>query len=182
MRNLLITFFVLAGSVLAQPFSFGVKVGTPLNNLTSGCCSRSNFDVSTTRFLIGPTAEIRLPFGLGVEADLLYHRYQLGNTVNQWSIPILAKYRAKGFIAHPFVDAGVAFNHVGDIGFATVRDNSRTTGFVLGGGIEVRALLLRLSPELRYTRWRDPNLDLGSLNGNLRSNQNQLDFMVGFSF
>jgi hypothetical protein len=55
-----------------------------------------------------------------------------------------------------------------------------TTGFVVGGGLDVRALLIHISPEIRYTRWGaqhflDPN-------GGFHSNQNQAEFLVGITF
>jgi len=31
--------------------------------------------------------------------------------------------------------------------------NNGATGFVLGGGIDIHAAFLHISPELRYTRW-----------------------------
>ena len=41
-----------------------------------------NFTASTTtnRYIIGPTAELRLPFGLGVEVDILYRHFSYGSS------------------------------------------------------------------------------------------------------
>jgi hypothetical protein len=53
-------------------------------------------------------------------------------------------------------------------------------GIVLGAGIELHLPLVRLSPEIRYTRWSAANVtDLGAT---LRSNQNQAEFLVGLTF
>jgi len=57
---------------------------------------------------------------------------------------------------------------------------STTTGFVLGAGVNVKLLVIHISPEIRYTRWGakhflDPN-------GGFGSNQNQAEFLVGISF
>jgi hypothetical protein len=54
-------------------------------------------------------------------------------------------------------------------------------GFVFGGGLEVKLGFIRITPELRYTRWgsenfRDPVASL------LHSNKNQGDFILGLTF
>ena len=42
---------------------------------------------------------------------------------------------------------------------------------------------LRISPEVRYTRWNKPALDVYSSHGfSIQSKQNQVDLMVGISF
>jgi hypothetical protein len=50
----------------------------------------------------------------------------------------------------------------------------------VGAGIEIRALIVKLSPEIRYTRWGSEAFagprDLFS------SNQNQADFLIGITF
>ncbi len=168
--------------VAAQPFSFGLRVGTPLDEAFTNGGAR-NVLQETQRLVIGPTVEVRLPFHIGVEADALYRRYTIGGTVNNWEFPILVKYRFSGApLIHPYIAAGPSFNHVSDPGLFLDRPNASTAGFTMGAGLEVRALLLRLSPELRYTRWRDKNIDLGPGNGGLSSNQNQVEFLVGFTF
>ena len=55
-----------------------------------------------------------------------------------------------------------------------------TRGFVLGAGVDVKVLLIHISPEVRFTRWGakhfiDPN-------GLLNSKQNQAEFLVGITF
>ena len=62
----------------------------------------------------------------------------------------------------------------------TELNQSTTTGFVLGVGLDVHALIVHISPEIRYTRWGakhflDPN-------GSFGSNQNQAEFLVGITF
>jgi hypothetical protein len=47
-------------------------------------------------------------------------------------------------------------------------------------GVDFKALVIHITPEIRYTRWGakqfiDPN-------GLLNSNQNQAEFLVGFKF
>ena len=58
--------------------------------------------------------------------------------------------------------------------------NDTTRGFVLGAGLDVKVLLIHISPEVRFTRWGakhfvDPN-------GLLNSKQNQAEFLVGITF
>jgi hypothetical protein len=65
--------------------------------------------------------DLGLPFGLGVEFDALYHRfdYEIGNSnfagsvdererANSWEFPILLKYRLPVPLIKPFVEAGVS--------------------------------------------------------------------------
>ena len=45
----------------------------PLNDLVNaGSTGNFNFSAQTNRYIFGGTAELRLPFGLGVEVDALY--------------------------------------------------------------------------------------------------------------
>ncbi len=172
-----------------------------------------NTGTTTNLYIVGPTAELRLPYGLGVEMDVLYRHFRYssggiigtiaGNVINMdttsgaWEFPLLAKYRFKGKIVHPFVDAGVAWNKlsgltqtvksvVGSITNTTTTSNppelanSTTRGFVLGGGVDVKLLVIHITPEVRFTRWgakqfSDPT-------GMFNSKQNQAEFLVGITF
>ena len=172
-----------------------------------------NYASNTNRYIIGPTAELHLPFGLGVEFDVLYRHFSYSGsgiipgtggifqttstTSNAWEFPLLVKYRLPGKIIHPYVDGGVAWDTLSGVSQAVTKTvanvttknstgnpvelgNTTTRGFVLGAGISVKALLIRVSPEIRYTRWGaqhflDPN-------GGLSSNQNQAEFLVGITF
>lgn len=175
---------MLAGLPLAaQPFSLGAKIGVPLTEAFNNDGGKFTFSHNTGRYVVGATAEVRIPFiGLGVEADALYRRYDLAGTVNEFEFPILVKYRFPGLLIHPFVDAGPSFNYVAKSGSIDLRLHSSSTGVAVGGGLEIKALIVRLSPELRYTHWRDRNVDLGPVNSGLSSSQNQLEFLVGITF
>ncbi len=118
-------------------------------------------------------------------------------SANAWEFPLLAKYRFPTRIARPFVEAGVAWDTLQGLKQDVVRtvggtttssstsspaelNKTTTTGFVIGAGIDVHALVLHISPELRYTRWGAKHfLDTNSL---LQSNQNQAEFLVGITF
>ena len=224
MKKLL--WFTLASvCAAAQPFTFGFKVGTPANDvLDTVQGSNFNFHTYTNRYLVGPTAELRLPFGLGVEFDALYRHYNFqtsgtlppnggippitttvtGNaSTGAWEFPLLAKYRFPFPIVRPFVDAGVAWDRLQGFtqtvsvlsstpltapsGFNQPVRNT-TTGFVIGGGLEIHVPFVRISPEIRYTRWGSqlfqPNAAFPgtAVVGGLSSNQNQLEAMVGITF
>jgi hypothetical protein len=73
-------FLLLLGAVSAwaQLFSYGVRAGVPLNKFLDAAKSQQfAFNATTNRYIVGPTAELHLPFGLGVEFDILYRRFRL---------------------------------------------------------------------------------------------------------
>ena len=123
MRPLFLLLFG-AAAAFAQPFSFGVKAGVPLTDFFSTVQSANfGFNSTTNRYIVGPTVELRLPFGLGVEFDVLYrHLNYAGSsfgvdvltssstTGNAWEFPLLAKYRFPSKVVRPYVDAGVAWD------------------------------------------------------------------------
>ena len=197
---------VLAGllvstSAFAQ-FAIGVKGGAPLTDFfhvvdNPGATFRS----SSTPFIVGPTIEVHFPFGFGVEFDALYRKFHYdassnlvdavvnGKAANAWEFPILLKYRVPGVIVRPFLDAGFAFDHWSGVSQVIQTPSSLLTntnvsgtnkGVVLGAGLEFNLHLVRVSPEIRYTRWGATNLaDFG---GVLRSNKNQAEVLIGLTF
>jgi hypothetical protein len=191
-----------AASAWAQPFSAGVKVGLPLTDFIHTVSEQSS--TTTNRYLVGPTAELHLPFHLGIEVDALYRHFNYQNvfgsginavtsvnTAGAWEFPVLLKYRFSGKLARPYVSAGVAWNKIsgltntlsqsvasGTIVNPSGQKNSATTGFVMGAGLDVHAIV-HIMPELRYTRWTDQHFNLANI---LNSNQNQAEFMVGITF
>lgn len=187
-------------SAFAQLISGGVRGGLPLTDFYQAVSSPgATLRSTSTRFIVGPTIELHLPAGFGVEADVLYRRFDYrasANLVdalvnsgsnNSWEFPLLLKYRMPGLFVRPFLDAGVAFNRWS--GFKQLQVlapvtrsdvNGTDTGFVAGGGIELHTPLIRLSPEIRYTRWGASSIT--DLSGALRSNQNQVEVLVGLTF
>jgi opacity protein-like surface antigen len=211
MRPLLLLLFG-ATAAFSQPFSFGVNAGVPLTDFLSTVQSPNfGFNSNTKRYIVGPTVELRLPFGLGIELDALYRRLDYtssgnlidvfisGNTTgNAWEFPLLAKYRFPSKVLRPYVDAGVAWDTLSGLKqtvtqtvFPTRTTTTTTsnpaelnkntvTGFVTGAGLDVKVLLIHLSPEIRYTRWGAQHFL--SSNGGLQSNQNQAEFLLGITF
>jgi opacity protein-like surface antigen len=120
-------------------------------------------------------------------------------TGNSWEFPLLAKYRFGAKVLHPYVDAGVAWDTLqgltqtvksvvqGAANGATTTSstpselaNSSTRGFVLGGGLDIKFLVIHIQPEIRYTRWGAKQFfDPGAL---LDSKQNQGEFLLGITF
>ncbi|MCX6634678.1 MAG: hypothetical protein NT090_06295 [Acidobacteria bacterium] len=115
-----------------------------------------------------------------------------------FEFPLIAKYRAPGPLVHPYVGGGVSFRSLQGLKqFVTqdlpgaVRGNTVTgapeelqgrfnKGIVMEGGIEIKALKVRISPEIRYTRWVDHGFrDALKLFG---SNQNQMEALIGLTF
>lgn len=192
----------LAASAWAQPFTAGVKVGLPLTDFVNTVSGQSSS--VTNRYLVGPTAELHLPFGLGIEVDALYRHFNYQNvfgsgvnavtSVNSagaWEFPLLVKYRFPEKVARPYVDAGVAWDKIsgltntittsvssGTIANPSGQNNSTTTGFVMGAGLDLH-FIVHIMPELRYTRWTSQHFNLTNI---LNSNQNQAEFMLGITF
>ena len=207
MRPLFLLLFG-AASAWAQLFSYGVRAGVPLNEFLDAAKSQQfAFNSTTNRYIVGPTAELHLPFGLGVEFDILYRRFDYNGsatlmnivsnsrtTGNAWEFPLLAKYRfPKMTIVHPYVDAGVAWDTLSGLTEAITRNSlttftsspaelstTATRGFVMGAGLSVKVLVIHVSPEIRFTRWGAQHfIDPGGL---LHSNVNQGEFLVGITF
>jgi outer membrane protein W len=144
-----------------------------------------------------------------VEFDALYRRLSYTGsgslagvfsttsaTGSNWEFPLLLKYRFHFPVVKPYVDAGVAWDTLaglkqtvtGGAPFLTgsasavlpeLKQNT-TMGFVIGGGIDIHAAFLHISPELRFTRWNSAQIN--DDNGLLHSNLNQAEFLVGFTF
>ena len=117
-----------------------------------------------------------------------------------WEFPLLLKYKFGGANAiaasvRPFVATGAAYRRLTGITqvreFVTGSSQSTSspeelrkkdgTGFVIGGGLEIRALFIRISPEFRFTRWGTSNFREG-ISNLLETNRNQGQFLVGFHF
>lgn len=193
MRKVLPLLLAFSSIGLSQ-VSFGVKGGIPLNDAYYDYKTLLNYGTvtnpETQRFIVGPTIELHLPGRFSVEADALYRRSSFDynpsvsfpgtfhNVAHHLEIPLLAKWEITPGPIRPFVDGGVSFRHIfmsDDPGFLR---NPTTTGGVLGAGITLKAGPVRISPEIRYTRWGSTALELPTF----RSVRNQGDFMLGFTF
>ena len=110
-------------------------------------------------------------------------------TANNWEFPLLLKYRFHFPVVRPYVDAGVAWdtltgikqtvNEVTNSELSDLKKNT-TMGFVVGAGVDIHAIFLHISPEIRFTRWNSAQISDSA--GLLHSNQNQGEFLVGITF
>jgi hypothetical protein len=99
----------------------------------------------------------------------------LSTDISSWEFPILGKYHFLHTpIVKPYVEAGPIFRHVGSQG--PYLSNS---GFALGGGIDLKLLLVKITPELRFSRWGG---DAASTFAVPPSQLNQAEFLLGISF
>jgi Outer membrane protein beta-barrel domain len=190
--------------------SVGVKGGVPITDAFQ--VARGNnaaYFTNTKRYLVGPTVEFHLPARFSVEVDALYKRlgYQYEATgpsvysktvANSWEFPLLAKFEILPGPVRPFIDAGVSLRHLTgirqirqtlsgatlnqvEINNAVEFNKRNDLGLVFGFGVAFKLGPVRISPELRYTRWGGENLR-DPVNALLRTNRNQGDFLLGFTF
>jgi hypothetical protein len=121
---LLLAFLVTPA--FSQLLSVGVKAGAPLTDAFS---TSTDFSHGTRRYVVGGTAEVRLPFRLSIELDALYRRigfdysfksldlgyFSSRTTADQWDFPLLAKYEILRGRVRPMVDAGPVLRHLSGI-------------------------------------------------------------------
>jgi opacity protein-like surface antigen len=205
-----------ATPAFSQLVSFGLKGGVPLTDFVDAASGTNaagfiDFATHTNRYIIGPTGELHLPFGLSVEVDILYRHFNYQETAqtagapsssstagNAWEFPILGKYRfLRTKLIRPYVDAGVAFDTLQGVSQAVTSvvngitsssstgspsqlQNSTTRGYVFGGGLDIKFLLIHIQPEIRYTRWGAEHFFDPS--GLLHSSENQGEFLLGITF
>ncbi len=177
------------------------------NSVISGSSIPNAYSSNAKDFLIGPMVEFRLPFSIAIEADALYRSVgfrrlpvitgviisptpitgpvstaaAVNIDANAWEFPILLKYKFKGIpLVKPYLGAGMSFKRITGIDNIVELTHKTSTGVVLEGGLEFKLLLLRITPEIRYTGYPVASFEApGNL---LKANKNQLAFLVGFSF
>ncbi len=197
----------MTGIAAAQPFSAGIKAGLPLTSLLDNV-QTANTTTVTSRYVFGPEVEVWLPHGLSIEFDALYRHFRYTNdeafasstistngSSGDWELPLVAKYRFPARILRPYAEAGVAWDLLAGLkngssatpcsqvcentDYPPTTDSRKTAGIVLGGGVDIHAALIHIAPEVRFTRWAQQYF---SLDGDLRSSQNQVEFLVGVTF
>ena len=189
----------------AQGVSWGLSIGTPLNDLATADSTRG---ANTTRFTLGPSLRIALPFSFGLDLDVLYKQFEFGLasnpsrfTAHRFELVPMLRYDFTHLPIHPYVHAGLSFNRVLALGGSnicadasagskryycvegiTVAElrHSHTYGLVLGGGLDFNLIALHLTPELRITRWVDRSF--GTQDSSLQSNLTQAEFLLAILF
>ena len=209
--HLLLVSCVAAISCRAQDWiSVGVKGGVPLTDPFADrsvqqviavirnpfgppqtISQTSRFFSGSRNFVIGPTLELRLPFGVAVEADALYRpmEFQIQQTIpaplftrvtlvdrgDVWEFPILAKYRLPLPIIKPYLAGGPSFRATA----TSLASHMSGTGISAGIGIETRIGPLLIAPEVRYTHWGADGAYPSTYH--VASYQNQVEFLMGLA-
>ena len=215
MSRIAFALFVLAAGApaYAQFISLGVKGGIQLDNAFAtryDCCSTAS--AYDRRYIIGPTAEIRLPLHFSFEVDALYRRNgfevnthdpitresnAFGMRVNDWQIPFLVKWQPGSHAVRPFADGGIVYRHLsgGGSGTETIAAGESLQSFTTTGttgsasanasGEAVGAGLTFKAAFIRLSpEIRYTYWDQRALNnaGFAASNKNQVDFLLGSTF
>jgi opacity protein-like surface antigen len=187
-RFFLQTFFGLfVASVLAsaQPFGGGLKIGVPVTDALNVTASGAGYVESTNRYIVGPYVEVRLPGRFSVEFDALYRSFDFSSrststSVGLWEFPLLAKYKLLPGPIKPYVEGGLVLSHLTGVKDVVELNHTSNYGITLGAGVEIHALVLRISPEVRYEGFAFQNFS--SPGDFLHSNRNQALIMVGIGF
>ncbi|HYA18123.1 MAG TPA: outer membrane beta-barrel protein [Bryobacteraceae bacterium] len=191
-----------AGMACAQTLSVGVLGGVPFTDAVSGVQNGTYTTLyKSSNFVVGPAIQVNLPASLRFEFDALYRPVSFQTSgqgltssisTSQWQFPLLLGYRFRTPVVKPFLEAGIAFDHLSGISasaiLATVGATppsvasvpgqvQHTSGVsvVLGGGVEVKIPFVRLSGELRFARQAQQEFQA-------ISNLNQAELMLGVHF
>ena len=121
---------------------------------------------------------------------------------HRWEFPLLVKWQYGTRKMRPFVDGGVSLDHISFLGerftnvvqdasgaittssgIASAPDftNRNIQGGVVGGGVDLPGVWrLRVTPEVRYTRWDSTQFTApANVSG---TNRNQVTFVLGIGF
>lgn len=199
MRYITVLLFLSCGPMATAQhlLSFGIKGGVPMtgafaDTTTHGVDTILHAFTDGKNYMIGPTAELNLPLGLSVEVDALYRPLNLtttntvvprltttrSNDINSWEFPILGKYHFAHLpIVKPYAEAGPIFRHV-----ASDASYLSKAGFALGGGVDLKLPILRIGPEIRYSRWGGDKTASPFFTVVAPSRLNQAEFLIGISF
>ena len=201
-------FALAAWPALAQNISVGVRGGIPLTDAFHTVSGDSfNFTTARPNYVVGPTFEVRLPFGLGFHADALYRKISVaGTTVGPlgsatssdsfsfWQFPVMVKWRMGAGPFRPFISGGPSFSKLSGVGDAAAClfalgsqgcagkvVKSSGTGVAFGAGLDLKIPVIRLAPEIRYTHL-GANFFEGGSGASLASQRNQIDVLIGVTF
>jgi hypothetical protein len=161
----------------AQSFTAGVKGGGLLTE------PAERIDQSR-RYVVGVVGEVGLGGRFAVEGNALYSRFgsAFGSVrAHSAEFPVLGKFyfADRGAGLRPYASSGFSLRHLwlenrGRGVGQRVGQTELGVGAVAAGGVTVRAWRLKISPELRYTRWGGYNFP--------STNLNQLQALVGITF
>ncbi len=200
----LISLFLIPMLGQAQNASFGLSAGVPLNPLAT---SVNGLVSASGRYTFGPAFRVSLPHRLGIDAEVLYKRFDFGFAsgpriaVHRLELPLLLRFAFSSAPIRPFAHVGISFDRIIAVtGSTACADGGNagkdlyciegqtvaqlrhrlTHGPVFGAGLEFALRAIRLAPELRITRWVDRNF--GTRDASLRSNLTQVEMLLGLRF
>jgi hypothetical protein len=90
-----------------------------------------------------------------------------------WEFPLLFKYTTGANRWRPFIDGGVSFRSLE----RTPAPGPSRLGVTAGAGVAIGFGRLQLTPQLRYTRWKQ-----AESNGYYDAKRDQLEFLTGISY
>jgi opacity protein-like surface antigen len=148
-------------------------------------------------YTIGPYAALNLPLGFSLEGDLLFKKsgatisqaFTTGNISRQFnfdsfdiSILVKKKFAQKALFFRPFVEAGLANRYStglpgstsGTDPFSAGTHSGWQEGLALGGGVEFKVLILKISGGLRWSYFG--NISSSTLP---QLSSNQVEFLIG---
>ncbi len=186
--NIGLALIVLQGFAAAQHFDFGwglgVKGGIPTTDLVVPNRNGTATIHQQDNYIVGPVAEIRIPFGFALEADGLYRgtNYYVTNVPtgitaidsSGWEIPYLAKFRFPIPLFKPFLAGGGAYRTFNGLPSGVTASHN---AWVAAGGLELRASKVRFSVEGRYLRWGST-----PVNDFARLKRDQMEILLGLIF
>jgi hypothetical protein len=206
MRRFLSIFF-LSAAASAQMLTVGVKGAIRATNDVEGYGTSESklFSVGASielglphRFSFEADA-LYHRFGYSYTSNGLLGELQIGRSrANSWEFPLLVKYRLTSRAVAPYVLAGYSPRHMtGEIvysgysfsypggpaapyRFSYPQPFGTSHGLVFGGGLRIPGGRLRLTPEVRYIRWKDsPYDEEGSRGFYILVPQNEVQVLVG---
>jgi hypothetical protein len=195
------------GELYAQRISIGAEAGVPLTeSFDTGFIYRGTFVPATSRYTVGPALELRLNGRFSAEFSALYQPFSFQEsgiigvpssrktTGGLWQFPVLLRYSFFEGPIRPFVAVGPSFQAAAKITASdmTVVDPTPVishpeptrraiAGVAAGGGLQFSIGRLRISPELRYTRWGVENFDFTQTN-HVGTKLNQFQVLVAVMF
>ena len=130
-RKLALICLTCAAGANAQSLSVGVIGGANFNDVVNAANIGSLQSVAnSSNFSIGPSVRVNLPASFRIEVDALYRPYGFNLvgaagllypvTAQQWRFPVLLQYRFNAPLVHPFVEAGLSFDHLSGISNAAI--------------------------------------------------------------
>lgn len=113
-----------------------------------------------------------------------------------WELPLLAKYRVPGVLVRPYLAAGLSYRRLAHLKQRSAPTGSPATvsvtdqppeltgrngvGPTLGAGLELKVRRVRVSSEIRYTRWGASSFKAAL--GGFATQLNQADILLGIAF